>query len=135
MVFFGLYSAGILGLVVPSAFGLQSATFLWDQNQEPDVAGYILYYGDAPSHYTNSIDVGNVTRTTLSNLVEGATYYLTVTVFDTSGFESGPSSNEVSYNVPQVMSGPVDPLIVWANPARSSPWRPCARAMCAAPRS
>lgn len=88
----------IVGLTIPAASGFQSLTLAWDANQEPDVAGYILYYGDACGHYTNSIDVGNVTTTIASNLVEGASYFFAVTAYNTSRLESAPS-NEVTTKV------------------------------------
>jgi Bacterial Ig domain len=88
-------AALIVGLVIPAVSGYQSLTLSWDANQEPDVAGYILYYGDASGHYTNSIDVGNVTTTIASNLVDGVSYFFTVTAYNTSRLESAPS-NEVT---------------------------------------
>ncbi len=59
-----------------------------------DLAGYRVYYGNSPGSYSYSIDVGNVTTFTLSNLTSG-TYYFAVTAYNSSGIESG-FSNEVS---------------------------------------
>src|SRR4051812_16593763 len=68
-----------------------SVTLAWDPNPEPDIAGYILYYGVASGIYTNSINVGHVTTNTISGLVEATTYFFVVTAYDTAGLESDPS--------------------------------------------
>ena len=78
----------------------------WDPNTESDLAGYKVYYGTSARSgtdpkscgtcgYTTVVPVGNVTTYTVSNLVSGQTYHLSVTAFDTSQNESG-FSNEVS---------------------------------------
>jgi hypothetical protein len=71
----------------------------WDANTEPDLDGYKLYYGSASRSYGYIIDVGNQTSFTVVDLVEGETYYFSVTAYNTSGYES-TYSNEVTYNVP-----------------------------------
>jgi hypothetical protein len=77
----------------PSA-GSQSVTLAWDAN--PAVSGYRLYWGPAARKYTNSVNVGNLTTATLSNLVDGATYFFAVTDYNSSGLESD-YFNEVIY--------------------------------------
>jgi len=77
----------------------QSVTLVWDANTEPDLAGYISHWGPGTGVYTNACDVGNVTTTVISNLVENCTYYFVVTAYNTSGLESEPS-NEVVYRPP-----------------------------------
>ncbi|MCL5097829.1 MAG: Ig-like domain-containing protein [Candidatus Omnitrophica bacterium] len=99
-----------------SVFGTQSVTLAWDENTELDLAGYNLYYGTSSGNYTFSSSVGNVTQTTVAGLEEGLTYYFVVTAYNTSGLESDPS-NEVMYQVPNAVVGPVDPVIAWSNPA------------------
>jgi len=71
----------------------------WDANSEPDVAGYKIYYGTNSGIYFVSIDVGNVTTTTVGNLKPGITYYFAATAYNVSRLESD-RSNEVSYTVP-----------------------------------
>jgi fibronectin type 3 domain-containing protein len=71
----------------------------WDENTEPDLDGYKLYYGSASRSYGYIIDVGNQTDFTVVDLVEGETYYFAVTAYNTSGYESS-YSNEVVYTVP-----------------------------------
>lgn len=67
----------------------------WDANQEPDLAGYRVYYGTSPRDYINFVDVGNVTLYRLDNLMEGVAYFIAVTAYDTAGNESD-FSEEVS---------------------------------------
>lgn len=59
-----------------------------------DLAGYKIYYGISEGNYTASMDAGNVTTYTVSNLSSG-TYYFAVIAYDISGNESD-YSNEVS---------------------------------------
>ena len=75
-----------------------SATVRWQPNTEPDLQGYRVYYGTASKDYGAPIDVGNVTSYTITGLDEGRTYYFAVTAVDTSGNESGFSS-EVSKTI------------------------------------
>ncbi len=78
-----------------------SATLSWaapttntDGTPLTDLAGYKIYYGTSPGNYTTSIDIGNVTTYTITNLSTG-TYYFTVTAYDSSGIESS-YSNQVN---------------------------------------
>jgi hypothetical protein len=78
--------------------GISLASYLtlaWDPNTEPDLAGYWVYYGTASREYADSIDVGNITTYQLDNLLDGVTYFIAVTAYDTSGNESD-FSHEVS---------------------------------------
>jgi hypothetical protein len=70
------------------------ATLEWDPNNEPDLAGYKLYYGLASGSYETTIDVGNQTTYTITDLDVGEIYYIAATAYNTSGLESG-YSNEV----------------------------------------
>ena len=51
-------------------------TLAWDANTDPDLAGYMIYYGFATRAYDYVVDVGNQTTFTLSGLEDGHTYYL-----------------------------------------------------------
>jgi hypothetical protein len=73
-------------------------TLAWNRSLGQDIAGYRLYYGTSSRGRMQTIDVGNATTTTVSNLTAGTTYYFIVTAYDTSNHESSPS-NEVSYMV------------------------------------
>jgi len=81
-------------LLSQSAHGAQ-VTLAWDPNKENDLAGYKLYFGVTSGTYTNSINVGNVTQYTITNLDAYTIYYCAVTAYDTSGNESGYSNEMV----------------------------------------
>ena len=72
-----------------------SLTASWNPNPEPDIAGYRLFYGLQSHQYSTQINVGNTTTYTLTNLMEGETYFFAVTAYNTQQMES-PLSNEVS---------------------------------------
>jgi hypothetical protein len=90
---------GLLLLTLSSRALAAPVTLAWDAVAASDLAGYVLYYGYASGSYTMSIDVGNYTSASLSNLDEGKTYYFVASAYDIDGYESS-SSNEVSYTVP-----------------------------------
>jgi hypothetical protein len=71
-------------------------TLTWDPNNEPDLAGYEIYFGTASGNYQWNIDVGNATTYTLTGLNMGTIYYAAATAYNTNGYESG-YSNEVSF--------------------------------------
>ncbi len=67
----------------------------WDANNEPDLAGYNIYYGTASANYSHRIDVGNVTEYTVVDLDDGGTYYFAATAYDQDGNESDHSKELV----------------------------------------
>jgi fibronectin type 3 domain-containing protein len=74
-------------------------TLAWDKPLGRAVKGYRLHYGTTSDRrYSRYVDVGNLTKYTLSNLTPGKTYYCVVTAYYSSGKESGPS-NEISFTV------------------------------------
>jgi hypothetical protein len=77
----------------------QSVALAWDASTASDIAGYRLYAGTTSGVYTQQIDVGNNTSTSVSDLVDGTTYFFAITDYTTSGVESA-RSNEVSYTAP-----------------------------------
>src|SRR5215813_10282600 len=80
----------------PQAQAAQSVTLAWDPSSGPSLAGYRVHDGAATRTYTQTLDVGNVTTATISNLQAGVTYYFAVTAYNTAGVESA-YSNEVSF--------------------------------------
>lgn len=67
----------------------------WDANSEPDLAGYIVYYGTESGRYIEQVDVKNTTTFVAENLQDGEKYYFAVKAYDFSGNISLPSA-EVS---------------------------------------
>ena len=88
----------LLILVTNSYSHADDVTLTWDANSEPDLAGYVLYWGTSSRSYTFSDDVGNTTTHTVPGLSAGQTYYFAVTAYDTSSNESG-YSNEVVHTI------------------------------------
>jgi hypothetical protein len=86
-------------LLIPVLVHAGTVTLAWDPNQESDLKGYKIYYGNAPGQPTKTIDVGNVTTTTIT-LADG-TWYFAATAYDKSGNESG-KSNEVFTTIDSV---------------------------------
>ena len=90
-----ILTAIILSLIFFTPAGAAHLDLAWNPNTEPDLAGYRIYYGTASREYVDSIDVGNTTTYGLDGLLEGVTYYIALTAYDTTGNESG-FSDEVS---------------------------------------
>ena len=87
----------------------ESITLKWDRNQEPDIAGYQIFWGLKSRQYSNRITINDRTHTpktrtyTIDGLKEGATYYFAVKAIDLNG-QMSPFSQEVSYFVePKVL--------------------------------
>jgi hypothetical protein len=74
-----------------------TATLTWNAVTGATITGYKVYYGVAPQQYTQSIDVGNVTSSTVNSLTVGTTYYFVVTAYNSAGESS--TSNEVSKSI------------------------------------
>lgn len=72
-------------------------TCAWDPNPEPDVQGYILYWGTESGNYVGNVTTTN-TEATATGLLPGTTYYFTVTAFNVYG-ESAPAE-EINYTTP-----------------------------------
>lgn len=91
-----------------------SVTLAWDASEGTNVVAYRAYYGPASGNWTNYTQVGNVLTATVSNLVEGATYYFVATAIADNGLESDPS-NEVEYSVPidTPFHFPLDPIVLY----------------------
>ncbi len=84
-------------LAFPCSALAASVNLRWDPNTESDISSYNVYYGTTSRGYGNPIPVGNVTSHVIDGLQEGTTYFFSVTAVDTSGNESGYSS-EISAN-------------------------------------
>ena len=92
-----------LALLPLNALATGNISLAWDPSSTTNLAGYNIYYGVASLAYTNMVSAGTATSITISNLVEGTTYYFAATAYDTAGLESDYSaevSGLVSANVP-----------------------------------
>ena len=70
----------------------------------------MIHYGMASGAYSQGVDVGNTTSYTVSNLIDGKTYYFAVTAYNAVGYES-VYSNEVSIAI-----APSQYLLMISNP-------------------
>ena len=78
-----------------------SAVLSWTLNSEADLAGYKIYVGTASGLYTypgSPIVVSPTGSYTVTGLPSGQTYYFAISAFNSSGSESGLSS-EVSKSI------------------------------------
>lgn len=76
-------------LISPSSSGnVSSVAIEWDPDPGTNIAGYRVHYGPQSGNYTETLDVGLVTETTLTQLDPGRLYYCSVTSYTHSGLES-----------------------------------------------
>jgi hypothetical protein len=90
-------------------------TLAWDNNPESDIAGYKIHYGIESRNYTTTLDVGNYTTCTISDLEVGQTYYFAATAYNTLLAESD-YSNEINHtfsvqNSPPIANAGVDQTV------------------------
>ncbi len=92
---------GALCALTPQFTSAGNITLAWDASPDPGIAGYNIYYGPASRAYTNTVSAGAALTCTVSNLVNGASYFFAATSVSTNGLESDFSA-EVSgtINVP-----------------------------------
>src|SRR5688572_4607928 len=88
----------IIGLVMlvgiaatGSVSGAQSVTLAWDPSPDLTVVGYTVRYGTNTGRYSEFLVVGPFTQATVPNLVEGVSYFFSVTSHTLLGIESDPS--------------------------------------------
>lgn len=88
----GLVCLMAVSLTLPPAGQAESVTLRWKANPNSDMAGYHVYWGEQSRAYGPPMPVGNTTTCQLDGLNPGKTYFFAVTALDTSGNESGFST-------------------------------------------
>jgi hypothetical protein len=87
-------------MAAPPGFGAQmvmrTITLSWYASPSPDVIGYRVHVGTESGFYTIHLDAGNQTMIDVPHLIDGTTYYFTVTAYAANGTESNPSE-EIHY--------------------------------------
>lgn len=78
-----------------SAATLPPVVLAWNQNPEPDIAGYEVKYGTVSGVYGTTVSAGLDTSVSVSGLTEGVTYYFVLIAINKDGLRSGPV--EISY--------------------------------------
>lgn len=104
--FFRYFDFRFTGILIPVMYFLlgidgifsQGVIVEWDSNDEPDLAGYIVYYGMASRSYAYWEDVGPVTEHLITTMPDTGLFYFALTAYDSSGNESG-FSEEVSIRI------------------------------------
>jgi hypothetical protein len=111
---FFLAAWGLLALE-GQALAQSSVTLAWNAVTNSPVAGYRVYRGGASRAYTNNVNAGASTETTLTGLITGATYFFAVTAYTGAGLESDYST-EINYTVPATNTAS-PPVITLTSPA------------------
>jgi len=92
------FFAACLTLSFPQVSQAIQVTLAWDPNNEPDLAGYIAYWGTSSRDYPYLTDVGNNTVHTITGLEDGRVYYFAITAYDSDYNESAYSAELVYPN-------------------------------------
>lgn len=99
---------------IPQKITGGTATLSWNVNSEPDLAGYMIYYGQVsrtgncpPGGYSDKLDVGKTDTPpypsyVIKGLPIGRTYYFSVISYNTAGRESCFSA-EVKKDIPGLL--------------------------------
>ena len=90
-------SVVLLSILISAGLRIASAAevnLAWDSIDQPELSGYLVFYGTQPWEFSNVLDVGNVTTYTVFDLGLGR-YFFAVKAYGKAGEES-PFSNEVS---------------------------------------
>ena len=86
-----------------SAARADTLTLVWDANSEPDLQGYVVWWGPGSGQYTNALDVGNQTWFSFPEPDPGVVLSFVVQAYNISGLASDFSA-AVSTNVAPVAS-------------------------------
>jgi len=76
----------------------------WDPITEPDLAGYIVYYGASSRNYTDWVDVGYVTSARITGLGDDTEYFFALAAYDYYGNDSDFSDEVSGYPIPDPIS-------------------------------
>ena len=106
-------------------------TLAWDQSTDPNVAGYVLYWGTHSGVYGSQSNVGNQRLVQVGGLADGTNYYFVVSAYNAAGQLSLPSAEvsgqtpvtatnapSVSCTAPTASSLDGNPVIVKFRPSR-----------------
>ena len=104
-----LYAVAALFFGLFTTAEAAQTTLAWDRSQDPDIVGYRVHYGTTSKTYNKTVDVGNTTTATVTNLTEGSGYYFAVTAYNSVHLESLPS-NEVFRSVATEV---ITPTLAW----------------------
>jgi len=112
---FHTLSTILLSTIATLTAGDQKITLEWNRSPEPDIAFYIIYYGNISRQYYGATNVGNVVRGTVSGLEAGTNWVFAVTAINIDGLESD-FSVEVFNRIPSKPSIVVITTNFWVVP-------------------
>jgi len=95
----GLFLIGLVFILTSFNVFAENLKLGWTASTSANVTGYIIGYGKTTKNYPSTVDVLNVTTSTLTGLTAGDTYYIAVKAYDNNGNES-PYSTEIKAVVP-----------------------------------
>lgn len=78
-------------------------TVVWEPSKDSDVVGYRVHYGTTSKTYNKTVDVGNTTTSTVTNLTADTSYYFVVTAYNRHQLESQPSAEASKSTVVEKM--------------------------------
>jgi hypothetical protein len=92
-----LILCGLVCAAQPLSAQTRQVTLAWDPNTEPEVAGYIVYVGNASRAYIEEYDVGDETEFVYTEIVVGRPYYFAVAAYAEEPDLISPLSAEVLF--------------------------------------
>jgi len=72
----------VLALLLPARSEADTLALQWDAPNDGVTAGYVVWYGTSSAAYSNSIDVGMVTTSSVEGLFGGTAYYFAVQTYN-----------------------------------------------------
>lgn len=90
-----LLIATVVAVVSAAPASAGTISVAWDPVSDTDLAGYRVYSGTSSRSYSQTVELGLVTATTLT-VADCQTWYVGVKAFDAAGNESSSYSNEIS---------------------------------------
>ena len=97
---FGWIGVVLVALVEPAFAGTLGLSW----NAAPGATGYKVYYGTQSGVYTGSLDVKNVTSTSISTLSDCTPWFLAVKAYNYAGESAAFSQEVTSWPRPSVTS-------------------------------
>ena len=99
-----ILTAIVLSFMFIAPAGAANLELAWNANTEPDLAGYIVYYGASSRNYTDWVDVGYVTSARITGLGDDTEYFFALAAYDYYGNDSDFSDEVSGYPIPDPIS-------------------------------